>query len=96
MTSYHPALHEVFRTDPYEVAMPYRSDGVARALQATFVADTVNLPREMLELLAALDAARLPATTQNLDLIDDRIEHGNFGFGVRATRRQVAASHNSF
>ena len=57
MTSYHPALHEVFRSDPYEVAMPYRSDGVARALQATFVADTMNLPPEMIDLLTAIDAS---------------------------------------
>ena len=56
MTSYHPAMHEVFRADPHEVAMPYRSDGVARALQATFVANTLNVPPEMFELLAALDA----------------------------------------
>ena len=61
MTTQHLTMQEVFRAEPHNVALPYRSDGVARALQAIFVADVDHLPPDMLSLIATLDGAPVPA-----------------------------------
>lgn len=57
-TQYHTA-REALTAYPHEVALPYRGDGVARALQSTFAPDTDHVPADMLALLAAIDEQHL-------------------------------------
>ncbi len=52
--------------------MPYRGDGVARALHDAFDADDKGVPGDMAALLTALDQS--PMATEPFDLIHDRIE----------------------
>ena len=40
---------------PHEIALPYRGDGVARALRDTFIAVDNSIPPDMIMLLTALD-----------------------------------------
>lgn len=42
-----------------DIAMPYRSDGIACALRKTYRAEIDHVPADMLELLIALDS-RVP------------------------------------
>ena len=57
---------------PHQVALPYRGDGVARALHDAFDADDKGVPGDMAALLAALDQSPVP--TELFDLVHDRIE----------------------
>ena len=57
---------------PHQVALPYRGDGVARALHDAFDADEKGVPSDMAALLTVLD--RSPVPTELFDLVHDRIE----------------------
>ena len=57
---------------PHQVALPYRGDGVARALHDAFDADENGVPGDMAALLTVLD--RSPVPTELFDLVHDRIE----------------------
>ncbi len=57
---------------PHQIALPYRGDGVARALHDAYDADDKGVPGDMAALLAALDQS--PVSTELFDLVHDRIE----------------------
>ena len=57
-TQYHTAP-EALAAHPHEIALPYRGDGVARALQMTFAPDADHVPMDMIALLAAIDEQQL-------------------------------------
>jgi hypothetical protein len=44
---------------PHVVALPYRGDGVACALRATYIPDDDCIPNDMLALLIAIDEQAL-------------------------------------
>ena len=49
------SVREDLTVRPHEIALPYRGDGVARALRETYVAIDDYIPPEMIVLLTALD-----------------------------------------
>lgn len=55
MATQYQTAHEVLTAHPHQVALPYRGDGVARALRETYVADDDHIPPDMIMLLAAID-----------------------------------------
>ena len=57
---------------PHQVALPYRGDGVARALHDAFDADDKGVPGDMAALLTVLDQS--PMATEPFDLVHDHIE----------------------
>jgi hypothetical protein len=63
---------EAMMAHPHQIALPYRGDGVARALHDAFDPDDHVVPRDMRLLLAALD--RSPVAAEQFDLIHDRLE----------------------
>ena len=56
MATQYSAAREALTVRPHDVALPYRGDGVARALHQTYEADQDHVPPDMLSLLAAIDA----------------------------------------
>ena len=63
---------EAMTVHPHDVALPYRGDGVARALHDAFDGKDSSVPRDMAVLLAVLDQS--PVADEHFDLIHDRIE----------------------
>ena len=61
MTSPNETVDECLTARPHYVALPYRADGVARALRQTYPALEQDIPQDMLGLLTAIDQ-RLAAT----------------------------------
>jgi hypothetical protein len=55
MEMQYPTAPEALTARSHEVAMPYRGDGVARALRATYTPDDDGIPPDMLRLLYIID-----------------------------------------
>jgi hypothetical protein len=55
MATQYQTAREVLTAHPHQVALPYRGDGVARALRQAYVADDDYIPPDMIMLLAAID-----------------------------------------
>lgn len=55
MASQHQSAREGFKTRMHEVPMPYRGDGVARALRQIYADPIDNVPHDMIALLNRLD-----------------------------------------
>ena len=55
MATQYSSVCEDLTAHPHEIALPYRGDGVARALRETFIAVDNSIPPDMIMLLAALD-----------------------------------------
>jgi hypothetical protein len=55
MATQFPTAPEALTAHSHEVAMPYRGDGVACALRATYRPDDDGIPPDMLRLLATID-----------------------------------------
>jgi hypothetical protein len=56
-----PIALEVLTVVPHYVALPYRGDGVARALCETYRTDGDEVPTDMTMLLAAMDNPPSPS-----------------------------------
>ena len=55
MAAQYSSVCEDLTVHPHTIALPYRGDGVARALRDTFIAVDNSIPPDMIMLLTALD-----------------------------------------
>jgi hypothetical protein len=59
MATQYPTAPEALTALPHAVALPYRGDGVACALRATYIPDDDCIPNDMIALLIAIDEQAL-------------------------------------
>ena len=55
MAAQYSSVCEDLTVHPHEIALPYRGEGVARALRDTFIAVDNSIPSDMIMLLKVLD-----------------------------------------